>query len=1151
MKISAKFHTAAFIDAGLENYQQLIEGILPEVQAFRLDEATDGFLQIHQILQQHPELKIVHIISHGSPGCLYLGNSQLSLDTFGRYQAQLEEWQIDNLLLYGCNVAAGDAGAEFVSKLRGLTGAEIAASQTLTGNATKGGNWELEVTTGKMQSVLALLPEVRKGYAYVLNPKPKLEWAEEIGGSGFDEGWGIATDSNDNVLVTGSFQNSININGNTIQSNGGSDSYVAKFLSDGTLDWTTEIGGSGYEWGQKIATDSNGNIFAIGNFENSVQIGGISGGGTGLSSNGGIDAYLVKFFSDGTLDWAKEIGGSGYDTGHDIAIDSSDNVLVTGSFEDEMNIGINSHGNKDAYVAKFLNDGTLEWAREIGGLDSDEGRGIATDSNDNVLITGYFEKDINIGAIPSAVQYGFNTYVAKLDSDGDVEWAKNIGGGRGDLGIGITTDIDDNVLVTGRLIGDMDIYKDNTIDLTSNGAQDSYVVKLNDDGDLEWKEQIGSIDRDGGYDIATDSLGNVLVTGYFSNSDINIDQNSTNDLTNNGRRDGYVVKFSSNSNLVWAEEIGSSGLDHGWGIATDSKDNVLVTGSFSDNNINIDQNNTNDLTNNGRRDGYVVKFSECQALQGTASSETIDGSDCDDTISSFGGNDTIFGNDGNDEASGGRGDDNLSGGNGSDTLNGDGGNDTLLGEADNDILIAGPGNDFLEGGSGNDTLNGGNGSDTLNGDGGNDTLKGENGRDILDGGVGNDLLEGDRGNDTLKGDRGSDTLKGDRGNDILTGNRGNDLLEGGTSNDTLKGDRGNDTLKGENGKDILDGGVGNDLLDGGNKSDTLEGNKGKDTLLGGKGNDILTGGSGNDSLDGGDNNDTLKGNRGNDTLLGGKGNDILDGGVGNDLLNGGNSRDSLTGGEGNDTLNGENGKDTLDGGVGDDLLSGGDREDSLVGSDGKDTLNGGKGNDILTGGLGNDSLDGGDNNDTLNGDRGNDTLLGGNGNDVLDGGVGDDLLNGGNSRDSLTGGEGKDTLNGENGKDTLDGGIGDDLLDGGDRKDSLIGGEGNDTLNGGKGNDILEGGVGDDLLDGGVGKDSLYGNAGNDTFVLAPGMGKDTIFDFEDGSDLIKLEGGLTFGGLTIQNSGGSTLIKDTASGEKLAILDGVDHNSIDTIDFI
>ncbi len=80
------------------------------------------------------------------PGCLYLGNSQLSINTINNdYAQELENWSVTNILLYGCNVAAGDAGAEFLEKLHQLTGANIAASARPTGNVALGGDWELEV----------------------------------------------------------------------------------------------------------------------------------------------------------------------------------------------------------------------------------------------------------------------------------------------------------------------------------------------------------------------------------------------------------------------------------------------------------------------------------------------------------------------------------------------------------------------------------------------------------------------------------------------------------------------------------------------------------------------------------------------------------------------------------------------------------------------------------------------------------------------------------------------------------------------------------------------------------------------------------------------------------------------------------------------
>ncbi|MBC6420305.1 MAG: hypothetical protein GDA38_01090 [Hormoscilla sp. SP12CHS1] len=135
--------------------------------------------------------------------------------------------------------------------------------------------------------------------------------------------------------------------------------------------------------------------------------------------------------------------------------------------------------------------------------------------------------------------------------------------------------------------------------------------------------------------------------------------------------------------------------------------------------------------------------------------------------------------------------------------------------------------------------------------------------------------------------------------------------------------------------------------------------------------------------------------------------------------------------------------------------------------------------------------------------------------------------------------------------DYLQGGAINDTLSGGNGSDGLYGHEGNDSLLGDSGNDTLHGEAGDDLLSGGKGRDMLYGNEGSDTFVLAQGMGWDTIGYFENSTDFIQLEGGLSFADLEIAPQGSSTSIKVAASGEQLAILPEISANQIDARDFV
>ncbi|MEH2313882.1 MAG: DUF4347 domain-containing protein [Nostoc sp.] len=174
-------HSIVFIDMAVEDYSGLVNGVLDNTQVFLLDSTQNGVEQITEILGSYTgeNLTDIHLVCHGAPGCLQLGNTHLGLDTLEEYSQQLQQWQKIfsasaksdnrwNLLIYGCKVAFGDAGAEFVEKLHQLTGANIAASGKLIGNAALGGNWELEIRTADMEVNLAFAETTREAYAGVL-----------------------------------------------------------------------------------------------------------------------------------------------------------------------------------------------------------------------------------------------------------------------------------------------------------------------------------------------------------------------------------------------------------------------------------------------------------------------------------------------------------------------------------------------------------------------------------------------------------------------------------------------------------------------------------------------------------------------------------------------------------------------------------------------------------------------------------------------------------------------------------------------------------------------------------------------------------------------------------------------------------------------
>lgn len=201
-------------------------------------------------------------------------------------------------------------------------------------------------------------------------------------------------------------------------------------------------------------------------------------------------------------------------------------------------------------------------------------------------------------------------------------------------------------------------------------------------------------------------------------------------------------------------------------------------------------------------------------------------------------------------------------------------------------------------------------------------------------------------------------------------------------------------------------------------------------------------------------------------------------------------------------------------------IRGTSEKDYLFGTYREDNIDGFAGNDIILGFAGDDRIEGWEGNDWLFGNRGNDILSGGRDRDYLWGGRGDDLLFGDHGEDKLWGNRGKDIL-----------------IGGGDR----------DYLWGGRGDDFLLGGDGDDRLRGDRGKDILIGGGGADTFELALNSGTDTIDDFQAGTDLIILSGGLTFNQLSF--SGNQILV--TATAQTLATLTEIDTTTLTKADFL
>ncbi len=162
--------SVVFVDSRVKDADSLLQGIAPGTQVVKLDASKDGLQQIADFLDQHHGVSSVQIIAHGNAGDLWLGNSYLSADNVAQRSAVLAEIGKDmnaggDILIYGCYTAEGDRGLIFVDSLAQLTGRDVAASNNRTG---VGGDWDLEIATGTIESANVLSSKAMSEYQWGL-----------------------------------------------------------------------------------------------------------------------------------------------------------------------------------------------------------------------------------------------------------------------------------------------------------------------------------------------------------------------------------------------------------------------------------------------------------------------------------------------------------------------------------------------------------------------------------------------------------------------------------------------------------------------------------------------------------------------------------------------------------------------------------------------------------------------------------------------------------------------------------------------------------------------------------------------------------------------------------------------------------------------
>lgn len=310
------------------------------------------------------------------------------------------------------------------------------------------------------------------------------EWIKPIGGEFADTASSVSVDGSGNVYVVGTFNTATtSLGGANLTSSGSSDGYLAKFNSNGAIQWAKSIGGLSNDSASSVKVDSSGNVFVAGTFEGTT----VTPETSIIASAGASDGYLAKFNASGAVQWMRPIGGGQNDTGLSVSLNSNGDPVVCGNFIGATaNLGasnITSAGSTDGYLAKYDSfTGTVQWAKPVGGMFNDSAISVAHDSANNILFGGTFEGTItNLGSpIPGAG--GTDGFIAKLNQTGIVIWATPVGGTGSDTAVSVSLDTSDNVYVGGRFQAATTNL--GTANLIGGSGNNGYLLRLNTGGSI-------------------------------------------------------------------------------------------------------------------------------------------------------------------------------------------------------------------------------------------------------------------------------------------------------------------------------------------------------------------------------------------------------------------------------------------------------------------------------------------------------------------------------------------------------------------------------------------------------------------------------------------------------------------------------------------
>ncbi|WP_156040407.1 hypothetical protein [Chondromyces apiculatus] len=357
-------------------------------------------------------------------------------------------------------------------------------------------------------------------------------------------------------------------------------------LCDGTscvepLVWAKGLGDTSEELLASIAVDSAGGVALHGVFAAFTDL----GGGV-ITAGGGVNVFTVKLDESGQHAWSKGTGSDENQIARAVAVAPADSIVCTGSFSGMMNFGgaaLDASGFADLYLAKLSSAGDHMWSENFGsgnGSGSAGAEDIAVDTSGNIFVTGSYTGSLSLGGpnLPpfngATSGYG-EVLVAKFTPSGGHVWSRGFPGGGAQTGLQIEFDGAGNVIVAGNMEGAVDFGGGL---LTSSGGSDIFIVKLNSAGNHVWSRRFGDAESQFVSGLAVDGEGNVVVTGLLQGT---MDFGGA-PMTATGTPDLYIAMLDGSGTHLWSKSYAQeSASTVGMRVVASPEGDLVAAGGFS------------------------------------------------------------------------------------------------------------------------------------------------------------------------------------------------------------------------------------------------------------------------------------------------------------------------------------------------------------------------------------------------------------------------------------------------------------------------------------------------------------------------------------------------------------------------------------------